>query len=130
MDDKDCAIINLLKDNSRLSNSEIGRILRVSEGTIRKRISKLQSTGVIRKFTIRTGLEGVDGIVLVRTELKKSQEVVAKIKESFDEVYEFSGRVDIAVRVNCNNLDELNTVVNNIREIEGVRNTDTLIRLN
>lgn len=130
MDDKDWAIINLLRDNSRLSNSEIGRMLNVSEGTIRKRISKLVATGVIKKFTIKTGLEGVDGIILIRTELKKSQDVISKVKETYDDVYEFSGRVDLAVRVNCNSLDELNRVVNDIRGIDGVKNTDTLIRLN
>lgn len=130
MDDKDWTIINLLRDNSRFSNSEIGRMLNVSEGTIRKRISKLVATGVIKKFTIKTGLEGVDGIILIRTELKKSQDIIKKIKEAYDDVYEFSGRVDLAVRITCNNLDELNRIVNEIRSIDGVKNTDTLIRLN
>lgn len=129
MDDRDWAIIKLLKENSRLSNSEIGRILNVSEGTVRKRIAHLISNGAIRKFTITTGLEGIDGIVLIKAETKKAQELVKRIKAKYDDIYEFSGRVDLAIRVSCSNIEELNRIVDEIREIEGVKSTDTLVRL-
>lgn len=129
MDDKDWAIIKLLKENSRLSNSEIGRILNVSEGTIRKRIARLISSGAIRKFTITTGLEGIDGIILIKVETKRAQELIKQIKSKYGDIYEFSGRVDLAVRVSCSNIEELNAIVDEIREIEGVKSTDTLVRL-
>lgn len=129
MDEKDWAIIEILRRNARTSNSDIGRELNVSEGTVRKRIQKLTEDGTIKKFTVVLRNEGVEGVILVRTEPKKAKEIFDYINSRFDEIYEFSGRFDIAIRVNCKSLDELNTIVDELRVLEGVRNTDTLVRL-
>ncbi len=129
MDDKDWAIIEILRKNARTSNSDIGRELNVSEGTVRKRIQKLTEDGTIKKFTIVLRNQGVEGVVLVRTEPRKAKEIFDYIRSRYDEIYEFSGRYDIAIRVNCRSLDELNTMVDELRVLDGVRNTDTLIRL-
>lgn len=129
MDEKDWAIIEILRKNARTSNSDIGRELNVSEGTVRKRIQKLLEEGTIKKFTVFLRREGVEGIVLIRTEPKKAKELSDYISGKFDEIYEFSGRFDLAIRVNCKSLEELNEIVDNLRNLEGVRNTDTLVRL-
>lgn len=98
---------------------------------MRKRISRMLATGAIKKFTVVTGNEGVDAIILVRLESKKTKNVIEEIRKRFDEIYEYSGRVDLAVKINCSSLDELNSIVDSIRAIDGgVRGgTDTLIRL-
>lgn len=129
MDEKDWAIIEILQKNARTSNSDIGRELNVSEGTVRKRIQKLTEEGVIRRFTVVLRNEGVEGIVLIRTEPKKAKELSDYISSRFEEIYEFSGRFDLAIRVNCKSLDDLNRIVDDLRVLEGVRNTDTLVRL-
>lgn len=129
MDEKDWAIIEILRRNARTSNSDIGRELNVSEGTVRKRIQKLMDEGAIKKFTVVLRHEGVEGIILIRTEPKKAKELTEYVSGRFDEIYEFSGRFDLAIRVNCKTLEELNRIVDSLRELEGVRNTDTLIRL-
>lgn len=130
MDEKDWAIIEILRKNARTSNSDIGRELNVSEGTVRKRIQKLTEDGTIRKFTVTLRREGVEGVILIRTEPRKAKEIFDYINARFDEVFEYSGRFDVAIRVNCKSLEELNTIVDELRVLEGVRNTDTLIRLN
>ena len=129
MDEKDWAIIDILRRNSRTSNSDIGRELNVSEGTIRKRIQKLLHDGTIKRFTVVLRNEGVEGIILIRTEPRKSKELLDFITGKFDEILEFSGRFDLAIRVNTKSLDELNKIVDELRGMDGVRNTDTLIRL-
>lgn len=129
MDERDRAILARLRENSRLSNSEIARDLNVSEGTIRKRISKLVSTGVIKQFTLATSSNGIDSIVLIRMEIKRAQDVIKLLKNKFSEIYEFSGRVDLAVKLTCSSVEELNRIVDEIRGIDGVKGTDTLIRL-
>ncbi len=129
MDDKDWAIIEILRKNARTSNSDIGRELNVSEGTVRKRIQKLTEDGIIRKFTVVLRNQGVEGVILVRTEPKKAKEIFDYVSSRFDEIYEFSGRFDIAIRVNCKSLEELNTIVDELRVLDGIRNTDTLVRL-
>ncbi len=129
MDEKDWAIIDILRRNARTSNSDIGRELNVSEGTIRKRIQKLLEEGAIKRFTVVLRNEGVEGVILIRTEPKKAKELLDFVTAKFDEIYEFSGRFDLAVKVNCKSLEELNKIVDDLRGMDGVRNTDTLVRL-
>ncbi len=50
MDEKDYEILKLLRENSRMSNMEIARELKVSEGTIRKRIANLYKSGIIKNL--------------------------------------------------------------------------------
>lgn len=129
VDEKDWAIIDMLKANSRMSNSEIARKINVSEGTVRKRIERLVADGVIRKFTVILKSEGIEGLVLMRTEPKKSREIYSSLSKKFDEIFEFSGRFDLVIRVDCKSLEELNRLVDDIRGIDGVKSTDTLVRL-
>ncbi|OWP55930.1 MAG: transcriptional regulator [Thermoplasmatales archaeon B_DKE] len=129
MDSRDREIIELLRKNSRYTNTEIGNILGVSEGTVRKRVSRMLSSHIIRRFTIETSNDGVDGIVLVRVDLKKARDVILQIKKKYTEIYEFSGKIDIAVGIHSTSLGELNSAVDEIRSLDGVKSTDTLIRL-
>lgn len=129
MDAKDWAIIEILRQNARTTNSDIGRELNVSEGTIRKRIQKMLDEGVIRKFTTVIRNEGIEGIVLIRAEPKRAKEISEYIKARYEDVYEFSGMFDLAIKVSCKSLEELNAIVDGLRDLEGVRNTDTLVRL-
>lgn len=129
MDQRDWDIINILRKNSRLSNSEIGRILKISEGTVRKRITKLIKDKVIKEFTVDLGVSDVEGIVLVKIDPRKTSIIQTNLKKNFQDIYEFSGRADLAVRISCNSLDVLNSKVDSIRDIDGVKGTDTLIRL-
>lgn len=48
LDEFDRQIIGLLQTNGRLSNVEVARSLGLSEGTVRKRLERLLSTGTIR----------------------------------------------------------------------------------
>ena len=99
MDSRDRQILEILRQNSRYTNTEIGNIIGVSEGTVRKRISKMIFSHTIKKFTVETSNDGVDGIVLVRVDLKKAQQVISEIKKKYSEIYEFSGKIDIAVGI-------------------------------
>jgi len=128
MDELDYKILEELRKNSREKNIEIARKFDVSEGTIRKRIKNLYNDGIIKKFTIET-LSSVDSIILIKVDPKKAGKVLKKMREIYNDLYEFSGSIDIAIRLTKNNLDELNSEVDNIRNMDGVIDTDTMIRL-
>ncbi|WP_297520991.1 Lrp/AsnC family transcriptional regulator [Thermococcus sp.] len=55
LDDLDRAILRLLKDDARLTISEIAEKLKRPESTIHFRIKKLQERGVIDRYTIILG---------------------------------------------------------------------------
>ena len=129
IDERDRKILEILQNNSRLSNTEIAKVLGVSEGTIRKRIKRLVDEGIIEKFTTITRKEGQDAIILVRVDTRESSRTIKSLKEKFKEVYEFSGKADLAIRIRCASIDEINLTVDEIRMFSGVRSTETLIRL-
>ncbi|VUT25633.1 MAG: HTH-type transcriptional regulator Ptr2 [Candidatus Methanolliviera sp. GoM_oil] len=52
MDGKDREIIRILQENARTPFTEIAKRLKVSESTIRNRVSALERDGVIKKYTI------------------------------------------------------------------------------
>lgn len=51
IDDVDRKIINTLQKNARIPLTEIAQKLEVSEGTIRKRLQRLENEGVIRGYS-------------------------------------------------------------------------------
>ena len=129
MDEIDWSIVNILKENSRTTNSNIGRKLNISEGTVRKRIKNMLKSGVIEKFTVVVKNNGIEGMILLTIDSKKAKHVNEIITKKFDEVYEFTGKYDIALQVSCSSLVELNNVVDELRSIDGIKETNTLVRL-
>lgn len=128
MDETDYKIIDFLREDSRETNMEIARRLNVSEGTIRKRIMNLVNSGIIRKFTIETSLS-IEGIVLVELDSRQASNTLKILKSLYRDIYEFSGSIDVAVRISKNTIEELNMEVDKIRDLKGVVNTDTMVRL-
>jgi DNA-binding Lrp family transcriptional regulator len=129
MDETDIKILNLLRENSRMKNTEIARRVNLTERAVRARIEKLVRESVVRKFTIETSPVGVEGIVLVDTQVGRTGAVKAMAREMSDSVFECSGEFDVAVRLRADTLDELNAKVDELRALPGVLRTSTLIKL-
>lgn len=129
MDDTDMKILNLLRGNSRTKNTEIARQVNLTERAVRARIEKLSREGVIRKFTIETSPVGVEGIVLIDTNVGRTTAVKEKARQLSEHVFECSGEFDVAVRLRADSLDELNREVDELRAFPGVLRTSTLIKL-
>lgn len=129
MDETDVKILNLLRENSRKKNTEIAREVSLTERAVRARIEKLTREGVIRKFTIETSPVGVEGIVLIDTNVGRTPAVKEKARQMSDSVFECSGEYDVAVRLRADSLDELNKKVDELRAFPGVIRTSTLIKL-
>ncbi|HIH97897.1 MAG TPA: Lrp/AsnC family transcriptional regulator [Thermoplasmata archaeon] len=52
MDKKDLEIVEILRQNARISFTDIAKRMRTSEATIRKRVRNLEDKGVIKGYTI------------------------------------------------------------------------------
>ena len=129
MDEKDAEILEILRGNARTKNTDIARKIGLTEGAVRARISNLVKTGAIRKFTIETEAVGVEGIVLVDIDAGRSKEAIAKLKNVSESIFETTGEFDAAVLVRAIDVENLNAVVDKIREIDGIISTSTLVRL-
>lgn len=121
-------ILELLRINSRFTNKAIATVINVSEGTIRRRIKSLQERNVISRFTIET-TEMKEAIILSRYDPSSKTGILQELKKISARVYEVAGKSDMAIMVSYRNLVELNEFIDRIREIKGIKNTETMIRL-
>jgi len=133
MDVTDKKILTVLKKNSRTSNVDIAKIVKLSEPAVRRRIKKLVDLKVIRCFTIETDIgNGASAITLISVNpsiptSKISQKLLTM--EGVDVVYEITGQYDVAVIVSGSNIATINKSIDDIRQLEGVGNTNTVIIL-
>jgi len=128
MDSIDLEILRILKDNARMKYVNIAKKVGLTEGSIRRRIKKLQEDGVIKRFTIETTAE-FEGVVLVETEPTMTSNVAKNMKKIATRVFEVSGDYDIAAFIQAYTIDDLNRKIDAIRNLPGVLNTNTLIKL-
>lgn len=102
MDHTDHRIIELLRQDGRRSNVEIGRVLGVSEGTVRKRIDRLMSEGTVQVIGLAdpaaVGYE-IRIVLLLTVTLPQVKEVARQISALPEvlSVYLLTGGYDILV---------------------------------
>lgn len=129
MDDVDRKILAILKKDGRTPFVEIADSIGMTEGAVRVRVGKLVKDKIIKKFTIET-TEEMKSIVFVNTSSNVPTTEVAKhIREYVEDVYEVSGDYDIICLVKASDIHETNRIVENIRKIKGVLQTNTCMVL-
>lgn len=135
MDDIDRKLLLLLTKDARTPASDLARALSVSRGTVQNRIEKLQHLGIIEKFTVELGRGDSDAQVsafalihlnandeaVIRASLRRIDEVV--------QVSTISGVFDLVVELRCQSLARLDTVLDTIRAMPDVADTQSHIRL-
>ena len=143
LDKKDLKIIEILKQNSKQTTSQISKKFNIPITTVHNRIKKLEKLGIIKNYTVVLDYKKLDkGIlsyVLVSVMYtlpngkKVSQEEIAKNLKNLgaEEVSIVTGGTDIIVKVRVKDVEELNDfIIKRLRDIEGVDKTQTLIVLN
>lgn len=126
VDKLDLQIIELLSKNSRTSFMEIARKLKVSESTIRKRVSNLEKNNIIKKYSLIVDANkiGFENVALIGVDVvpEKYLEIAKKLPE-FEEIkYVASSTGDhmFMLEVWAKNGDELRTLSDKIKGLEGV----------
>ena len=132
-DKTDDKIIGFLRDDARESFVEIGKKLKLSESAIRRRVKNLVDSGVIEKFTVEMGeTNTTSAIVLISvdsaTDTSKVSTKLTKL-EDVKTVYEITGQYDISVIIRSGNIAEINICIDELRKIQGVIDTNTVIIL-
>jgi Lrp/AsnC family transcriptional regulator for asnA, asnC and gidA len=132
LDNLDWQILSILKKDARTSYVNIAKSLKFSEGMIRQRVKKLVAASVIKKFTVVTATHGLKAIIDVGVVVNvHTTEIANKIKQisGVEYVYEVSGDQDIVVIVDVENALKLNDVIEEIRSMKNVQNTETKLIL-
>lgn len=128
LDEKDEKILSILKENARIPNIKIARIIGLTEGAVRNRIKKMIANKIIKCFTIETSRATCFGIVMAKAkhETKKMMREVSNAKIT-KEAYEISGEYDGCFIIEGSSLEELDEKVDKIRKIKSVLGTRTFI---
>jgi len=135
LDDKDRKLIAALRDNARLSFSELGRILYLSRSAVQDRFNRLRRDGVIMGFTVRAKLNEVGDLqawlfVKVTPGLLCCPLVPEVLKiTQVTQCYALAGEWDMLVMVTARDGDDLCRLREHIGAVEGVAEVQTQVVL-
>jgi DNA-binding Lrp family transcriptional regulator len=133
LDSTDQKIMQLLREDSRKSFVDIGAKIGLSESAVRRRVKNLMDNGLIKKFTIEMGTSNkTSAITFISVDSHVETDIIcAKLMDlnSIEVIYEITGQYDIAVIITAPAISDINRCVDNLRKIEGVSDTNTVIVL-
>lgn len=135
MDDLDQKILGLLRQDARQPVATMSAALGVSRATVRSRIDRMVSTGVIQGFTVAMRSDAVRGLVraimLISVEGRGTNQVLKQLR-GFPEVralHSTNGRWDVVAELAAETLEEFDATLGRIRLVDGIANSETSILL-
>ncbi|WP_210418616.1 Lrp/AsnC family transcriptional regulator [Aliikangiella coralliicola] len=135
LDDKDRKLISLLRDNARMPVVILAKKLGVSRATVQNRINKLEQNGVVQGYTLKLKPEAESHLVRLFMNITvkaKNETAVIKDLQSFPQVvaiHHTSGHWDLMAEIRAESLPSLNTLLGEIRLIDGIEQTETNLLL-
>jgi DNA-binding Lrp family transcriptional regulator len=133
IDETDEKIIRILQADSRKAFVDIANEIGLSESAVRRRVKNLTDSGVIKRFTIELGAsDKTSAITLISVSSTADTSAVSQRLMKLggvEVVYEITGQYDIAAIIAAPAIVEINKSIDDIRKIEGVSDTNTVIIL-
>lgn len=135
MDKLDHELIGLLRSDARMSIADLAHRLAVSRGTVSNRISKLESAGVIVGYTVKLKPDSTPNLIVawmsILIEGNDSRRVIASLmcEPGVAAIHGTNGRWDLLAELRAEHLAELSAVLDRIRLIKGISNSETSIHL-
>lgn len=137
MDMIDLKIIDVLKENSRATASEISKRVNLSIPAVSDRLRKLEDTNVIKKYTLKLNREKLGykllAFVFINIDLTPNIQGFRKSIVEFSEVMEchhMAGEYDYLIKVLVTDTAELeNFISNKLKSLKGIQKSNTLIVL-
>ncbi|MEK0163121.1 Lrp/AsnC family transcriptional regulator [Phaeobacter sp. JH20_36] len=133
-DETDQHLLTLLRENARRPVADLARRLGLARTTVQARIERLETSGVISGYTLRTSSQArppLQATVLISIEPRSGPEVLARLRglPGVEVVHTTSGRFDLLAQVVAQTTAELDETIDRIGEARGVRSSESLIHL-
>ena len=135
MDDLDRNILGLLGADARMSVATLARRLKVARSTIQARLERLETSGIIAGYTLKLGEAARQGrlraSVLLTTEPRSLAAILTRLKalSEVERVFTTSGRFDLLLQVAAPNTQVLDSILDQIGSMTGVKSSESLIHL-
>ncbi len=113
LDDIDHQILDLLKRNSRLTYTEIGKQINMSSPAVKTRIERLEDY-VINRYTVEINhkelYKGIHGFVLFKTKSCEKLTNYCKENRNIIDLWRISGEYNYMAEVVCTKVEELEQI--------------------
>lgn len=135
MDDTDRQLIALLRRDARLAVATLAAKLGVSRGTVSNRLRKLEDQQVIVGYTVKLKPDAEPNQIRawmgVRVEGNQTRAVIASLlgEPGVAALHDTNGRWDLLAELRAETMAELSQVLERVRLIKGIANTETSILL-
>lgn len=134
-DPLDRELLALLQANARESAAVLARQLGTARTTVLARLKRLERDGVIAGYTVRLAQEvinqGLQAFVGLTVQPKAGREVEARLSRMPEvrQLCAVSGEFDYVVLLHADSALRMNTLLDDIRNLDGVVKTTTSVAL-
>ncbi|MBK6322257.1 Lrp/AsnC family transcriptional regulator [Candidatus Aalborgicola defluviihabitans] len=135
MDEIDHKLMSLLRQDARLTVAALAAKLQVSRGTVTNRIRRLEDDGVIVGYTVRLRPDvqhnEIKAWMSIAVDGNQTRVVIASLlgEPGVATLHDTNGRWDLLAELRAQTLQDLASVLERIRLIKGISNTETSIHL-
>lgn len=135
IDKTDQALISLLRQNARESVANLASKLGVSRGTVTNRMERLEREGLIVGYSVRlrpdVQTEVLRAWMSIEIVGNDTRRVMASLlgEPGVAALHSTNGRWDLLAELQVVSLEELSRVLERIRLIKGISNSETSIHL-
>ena len=135
MDEVDHKLMSLLRQDARLTVAALAAKLKVSRGTVTNRIRRLEDDGVIVGYTVRLRPDvqhnAIKAWMSIAVDGNQTRAVIASLlgEPGVATLHDTNGRWDLLAELRAETLQDLAKVLERIRLLKGISNTETSIHL-
>lgn len=132
IDEIDIKILEMLRKDSRMPFTEVGRELGISDATVHVRVKRMMEEGILKRYTITVDEEvfgrNVYSFVLLNVTPGNLEDVVIRLLENehISAIYEIHGPNDLILKIWAENLDEMRDQMLEIREVPNVTTSELI----
>ena len=134
-DQLDRELIAILREDGRAPVSKLAALLSVSRATVQNRLDRLLDSGAVLGFTIRAledvGASGVRAIMMIEIAGQSTTRTIRSLRgiPALRELHSTNGKWDLVAYLTAGSLAEFDSVLREVRDVEGIVNSETSILL-
>jgi Lrp/AsnC family leucine-responsive transcriptional regulator len=132
----DLQIINLLQEHGRIPLVKLGEQVGLSAPSVNERVKKLEDSGIITGYhaSVDAPRLGKDvtafiGVSISHPKTIRLFEEAVSMLEDVLECHHVTGQHTLMLKIKTDNTSSLERLISNIRSIEGVARTETMVVL-
>ena len=136
LDSVDMKILKMLSADARVSFSEMGKEVGLSVSAVRKRVERLQKSGVVKGFTVALDPQkfgkGLTAFISVETDVSSMRDLIKSLSRRPEvcELYTTTGGHGLMMKIKTENVDELKGFVkNHLHSNDAIKSVRTTVAI-